>query len=63
MRFLTYADLKSKGINYSRPHIKRLVADEKFPRPVKGVCKENVWTEPVIDAYVDGRIAAAGRED
>jgi predicted DNA-binding transcriptional regulator AlpA len=59
MRFLVYGDLSEKGVKYSRPHVKRLVADGKFPPPVKGVCKENAWPEPVIDQYLADRIAAA----
>jgi prophage regulatory protein len=59
MRFLVHADLASKGIRYSRQHLKRLVAQGKFPPPVKGVCKENAWIESVIDEYVQNRVAAA----
>jgi len=63
MRFLIWDDFKAKGINYSRQHVKRLVQEKKFPQPVKGVCKENAWTEPTIDQYVEERVAAAKRED
>lgn len=59
MRFLVHSDLPPKGVNYSPQHIKRLVAQGKFPRPVKGVCKENAWPEPAIDQYVAMCIAAA----
>jgi prophage regulatory protein len=59
MRFLVFADLPSKGIDYSRQHLKRVVAEGKFPAPVKGVCRENAWPEPVIDRYVEDRVAAA----
>ena len=58
MRFLVFDDLCQKGIKYSRPHIKRLVAKGIFPPPVRGVCRENAWTESVIDEYVAGRVAA-----
>ncbi len=58
MRFLIHNDLRSKGILYSRAHVKRLVAQGKFPPPVKGLSKENAWHEPAIDRYVAERLAA-----
>jgi prophage regulatory protein len=59
MRFLVHADLASKGIRYSRAHIKRLVAAKKFPAPVRGVAQENAWPETVIDDYLKERVAEA----
>lgn len=61
MRFLTYDELKTKGISYSRPHLWRLIRAGKFPPPIKGLGQQNVWSEPDVDAVVAERIAAAGK--
>ncbi len=57
MRFLTYDDLKQKGVRYSKPHLWRLIKLGKFPPPVKGLGQQNVWAESEIDAVVAERIA------
>lgn len=62
MRYLIYRELAAKGIRYSRQHLKRLVAQKKFPPPVKGICKENAWGEDVIDQHIADCVASAKRE-
>ena len=68
MRFLTHKELKpTKGIGYSKSQIwrlRQLPPDDprKFPDPVKGLGPEDVWTEPVIDEYVERRVAASNQE-
>lgn len=63
MRFLTYDDLKTKGVRYSKPHLWRLIKEGKFPPPIKGLGSQNVWTEPEIDAAVAERVAAAAARE
>jgi prophage regulatory protein len=58
MRFLTYDALKENGINYSKPHLWRLIKAGRFPAPVKGLAAENVWPEAEIDSIVAERVAA-----
>ena len=60
MRFLSYDDLKARGIRYSRMHIHRLVHAGKFPRPVKlgtGPNGTNFWPDDEIDQYLNNCIA------
>jgi prophage regulatory protein len=60
MTFLSYRDLRSKGINFSRVHVRRLVQAGRFPKPVKLGEKDNSWIEAEIDDWVSGRIQARG---
>jgi hypothetical protein len=62
MRHLVFQDLRPKGILYSKQHLKRLVAEEKFPQPIKGLARENVWTEEAIDNYIADGMAAASKQ-
>jgi prophage regulatory protein len=62
MRFLSYDDLKSKGIAYSKCHLWRLIKAGRFPRPVKGLGAENTWSESEIDTHVAERVAARDLE-
>jgi predicted DNA-binding transcriptional regulator AlpA len=54
------AGLKAKGIQYHPDHIRRLVKQGRFPKPVKlnGPLSPNAWVESEIDAYVRERIEA-----
>jgi prophage regulatory protein len=56
MRMLSTADLKGKGIPWSRQHIFRLVKQHKFPAPVKIGANTNAWLETEIDAYLKARV-------
>jgi hypothetical protein len=67
MRFLRHADLPGKGISYGKAHIWKLRQlppgdPRKFPDPIRGLSAEDVWPEPLIDEYVERRLAAR-RED
>lgn len=58
MKLLNYDDLKSKGFNYSRVHIWRLVKEGRFPKPVKlGAGSRNAWVEFEVDAHIARMIA------
>jgi prophage regulatory protein len=52
MKFLSHADLRARGINFSRQHRDRLIKAGKFPPPVKpGGGGVNAWVEEEIDEY------------
>ena len=57
MNLLSLADLKSKGIKFTRGHIHRLVKAGKFPRPIKIGENCNAWLEPEIDQHIEEKIA------
>jgi prophage regulatory protein len=58
MRLLGYEDLKAKGINYSRPHLWRLIKAGLFPRPMKfGPGSRNSWVDEEIDDLIKRRLA------
>jgi predicted DNA-binding transcriptional regulator AlpA len=56
---LSSADLKAEGIPYTNDHIRRLVKQERFPRPVKlnGPFSPNAWLKHEIDAWKKARVA------
>jgi prophage regulatory protein len=58
MRFLQYADLKARGISYSKVHLLRLEADGKFPGRVYLSPARAVWIEAEVDAYIARCVAA-----
>jgi prophage regulatory protein len=53
---LRFEGLASKGIDYSRQHVDRLIKAGTFPRPIKLGKNRNAWIEEEIDAYVEARI-------
>ena len=58
-RMLSHADLRDRGIRYSKQHIHRLIKRGLFPRPVKlGAGGTNAWLEREIDQYLEDRITA-----
>jgi predicted DNA-binding transcriptional regulator AlpA len=59
-RLIFTSDLPSKGVRFSRAHRDRLIKQGKFPKPVKGLGKENAFVESEIDALVEQRIAERG---
>jgi prophage regulatory protein len=61
MRMLDRDGLRAKGIPFSRPHLHRLIAAGKFPRPIKIGEGTNAWVEAEIDAYLESRIAERDR--
>jgi prophage regulatory protein len=62
MRFLDEADLKARGIKFSRQHRHRLVRQGKFPKPVKLGLNTNAWPETEIDQYLESCIARRDAE-
>jgi predicted DNA-binding transcriptional regulator AlpA len=63
-RLLSFRDLKElRGIKFSRRWIDRLIAEGKFPRPVRpGGGMHKAWFEHEIDQYLDDLAAARDGE-
>ena len=58
MRLVSMADLKSdKGIDYSRPHLYRLIKAGKFPKPLKIGDNRIGFVEAEIEAWLKAKIA------
>jgi predicted DNA-binding transcriptional regulator AlpA len=61
IRFLSDAQLHERGITYSAPHRRRLIAEGKFPAPVKlndgNGNATTVFVETEIEAWQAARIA------
>jgi prophage regulatory protein len=52
LKFLTYPELKSlKGIGYTRRHLRDLVRDGRFPKPVELSEARIAWVEEEIDQW------------
>lgn len=61
LRLLTLPQLRERGISYSRQHLARLEAAEKFPKRVKvGDGGRVAWLEFQIDHWMLERVKASG---
>jgi prophage regulatory protein len=59
VKFLSYSELKPvKGIGYTRRHLRDLVAEGKFPRPVQLSEARIAWVEDEIDTWQAEKAAA-----
>jgi prophage regulatory protein len=56
---IPFKDLHTRGIQFSRMHISRLVKQKKFPPPVKIGKGTNAWLESEIEEYLTQCIAKA----
>jgi prophage regulatory protein len=57
-RLLTFADLKARGIPWTRMHIGRLEADRKFPQHIDLGANSIAWFEDEIDDFLEAKAAA-----
>jgi prophage regulatory protein len=57
MRVLSYPDLRSKGIPFSKVWIRQLVKLGKFPRPIRLGENRNAFVESEIDQWLRERAA------
>ena len=58
MRILSIEELKPvKGINYSRPHIYRLIKARQFVQPIKVGQNRIGFVEEEVDAWIRRKIA------
>jgi prophage regulatory protein len=55
---LSFADLRNRGIKFTRQHIHRLIRNRKFPAPIKVGDNTNAWIETEVDQYFEDCIAA-----
>ena len=56
-KFLTHKDLKAIGISYSREHLWRLEAADKFPRRICFSPQKVVWDANEISGWLSDRAA------
>jgi prophage regulatory protein len=57
-RLLTFADLKARGIPWTRMHIGRLEAAGKFPQHIDLAENSIAWFEDEIDDFLEAKAAA-----
>jgi predicted DNA-binding transcriptional regulator AlpA len=60
MKFLFDANLRDRGIKFSRQHRDRLIKAGRFPKPVKPGGDRNganAWVDSEIDAYQQSCVA------
>jgi prophage regulatory protein len=57
-RLLTFADLKARGIPWTRMHIGRLEAAGKFPQHLDLAENSIAWFEDEIDDFLEAKAAA-----
>jgi prophage regulatory protein len=57
MKVVPYNQLEDYGIVFSRTHIKRLMDEGKFPRPVQVGERRIAWLESEILAWLEARVA------
>jgi|GraSoiStandDraft_39_1057311.scaffolds.fasta_scaffold2663307_1 prophage regulatory protein len=57
-QLLDYADLRQRGVKYSKSQIRRLEIEGKFPQPVKLSAVRKAWRADEIDAWIEARVAA-----
>ena len=57
-RLLTFADLKERGIPWSRVHVGRLETAGKFPQHIDLGENSVAWFEDEIDDFLEAKAAA-----
>jgi prophage regulatory protein len=60
-RLLTFADLKARGIPWSRVHVGRLEAARKFPLHIDVGENSVAWFEDEIDDFLEEKAAERDR--
>jgi prophage regulatory protein len=62
MRLLNYSDLRpTKGISYTRRHLKRKCDEGTFPVPIEVSEHRIAWIEEEIDGWLESRKAQRDR--
>jgi prophage regulatory protein len=56
MRVLSYADLKARGIPYSKVWLGKLIKEGRFPKPIRLGENRNAFVEAEIDRWLRDRI-------
>ncbi len=52
MRLLSYPQLRERGVPYTREHLRRLIADNRFPAPVALSNKRIAWVEDEVSDWI-----------
>jgi len=50
-RFLTWSDLRQRGVAYSGNHLRRMWDDGRFPAPLHLSSRKLVWRESDIEKW------------
>ena len=51
LRFLTWDDLRARGIDFHSNHLRRMWSDGRFPAPLHLSPRKLVWRADDIDAW------------
>ena len=52
MRLLSYPQLRDRGVPYTREHLRRLIAEQKFPAPIALSNKRIAWVEDEVSDWI-----------
>jgi len=50
-RFLTWDDLRARGVAYHSNHLRRMWGDGRFPKPIRLSPRKLAWREADIDKW------------
>jgi prophage regulatory protein len=53
MRVISYGDLRAKGVRWTREYLRKLVAANRFPAPIRLGENTIVWSESEIDQWLE----------
>jgi prophage regulatory protein len=56
-RFLSFDDLKTKGIRWTRMHLDRLEREGRFPKRIHLSKRSVAWVESEVDDFLEARLA------
>ena len=55
-RFLTREDLAERGVKFCPSHLRRLIATQGFPAPVRLGTRKCFWRESQVNAWLADRL-------
>jgi prophage regulatory protein len=55
-KVLSFKQLRERGVRFSRVHLGRLMAADKFPKPIALGGNSIAWVEDEVDAWLEARI-------
>ena len=55
-QLLSYKDLKTFGVRYSKSHLYYLMSNNKFPRPAKLSANTVAWIREDIENWINEKI-------